>query len=135
MTTGAPSGLSHWFPIAQRVLPEWRYPKTKIVSCDIELVQLLDGQEPPGFQGLIADLELAALRVGGYPCFLRPDLCSAKHDWRDTCFVAEAGRLRAFTRQTAAQGQAPFAMSTPAAAKCATSFHALQVVAGSHTSV
>lgn len=91
--SAGPSRLSHWFPIARRVLPEWRYPKTEIVSCDAELVQLLDGQEPPGFQGLIADLELAALRVGGYPCFLRHDLCSAKHDWRDTCFVAEAGQL------------------------------------------
>lgn len=40
----------------------------------------------------IEALESASSQLG-YPVFMRTDLCSGKHDWKETCFVPKAGDL------------------------------------------
>lgn len=88
-----PSRLSHWFPIVAEALPESRYPKTWIVPAPCDLTCVLDGKEPPCFDTLRFSLDFAARDLGGYPVFLRHDLCSAKHDWAKTCYVPDAESL------------------------------------------
>jgi hypothetical protein len=56
----------------------------------------MDGQEPLCFKHLIVNLEAATLQVGGYPCFLRHDLCSGKHGWVNTCYVPSANRIAGY---------------------------------------
>jgi hypothetical protein len=34
-----------------------------------------------------------AARVVGYPCFLRTDLTSGKHDWKNSCFVPDEASI------------------------------------------
>lgn len=82
------NSLAWWFPkIEAAGLP---VPSTRIVETDVELLALLDGHEPEGFQRFISDLQAAAMQVGGYPFFLRTGHGSGKHDWRETCFVEGA---------------------------------------------
>ena len=39
------------------------------------------------FCNLNVDEVRAAADRTGYPCFLRTDLCSGKHDWKESCFL------------------------------------------------
>jgi len=50
-------------------------------------------------KSLFCDLNSIAEVTGaanslGYPCFLRTDLCSGKHDWKNSCFVQEPSNLQ-----------------------------------------
>ena len=87
--------LSYWFPkLRDAGLP---VPKTEIVEASEaelrELYGLLDG-EPLGGPGksLIGRMREAADRMG-YPCFLRTDHTSGKHEWESTCFIANGGSI------------------------------------------
>jgi len=83
--------LSYWHPRLEG-LPS---PKTRIVrtpgGCD--LVGLLDGERPSGFDAFLTDLSQAALDIGSTPVFLRTGHTSAKHYWTDTCFVDDLDKL------------------------------------------
>lgn len=82
-----PTCLSHWFPILQKTgVP---VPRTEIVRVDQwhDLVNLLDGKKPKGFESLMTRLHGAAMNVGGYPVFLRTGQTSGKHEWEQTCYV------------------------------------------------
>ena len=82
--------LSYWFvKIEAAGLP---VPKTRIVRAEMDLMPLLDGKEPEGFQDFMEDL-WAALAEIGYPAFLRTGHTSAKHEWRDTCYVTSSSQL------------------------------------------
>lgn len=82
--------LAYWFPkIEAAGLP---VPETRIVTTDVELMGLLDGEMPVGFEAFLSDLEKASWNVG-YPCFLRTGHTSGKHDWSDTCYVAGPNHL------------------------------------------
>lgn len=71
-------------------------PRTRLVKTDVELVRILDGETPQGWDGFIADLGRAALTLGvGSPFFLRTGHTSGKHRWQDTCCVDSLADLPA----------------------------------------
>ena len=77
--------LSFWFSkIEDGGLP---VPKTEIVPAPPGIGAVLDGLEPVGWAGFVAELRLAANHVGDFPIFLRTGLASGKHRWERTCFV------------------------------------------------
>ena len=87
--------LSYWFPKIQAAgLPA---PKTKIIKATdaeyIDIYRLLgrQGLKGPGHT-LISRIKSAADEIG-YPCFLRTDHTSGKHDWEKTCYLANPGKL------------------------------------------
>jgi len=81
--------LSYWFPKLQAAgLP---VPRTIIVEAhDAELreiYKLFDGKTPgDAVNPFIERIKSAADEIG-YPCFLRTDHMSAKHEWADTCHL------------------------------------------------
>lgn len=87
----SPTCMSHWWPKIQGLGLD--LPKTVLVKTDVDLVLLLDGQLPAGFDDLVVELQQAAETVGPYPVFLRTGLGSGKHDWSDTCFVPSADQM------------------------------------------
>lgn len=86
------TALSYWFPIIESAgLP---VPKTKILRMPEEVAKeiwgIFDGIEPKGLvQPFFDEIDIAA-NAYGYPCFLRTDLTSGKHFWKDTCFLESA---------------------------------------------
>jgi hypothetical protein len=71
------SSLAYWFPLVSNLgIP---VPKTVVVPSVWE--ELLS----PEF---IAKLDAEAQKLG-YPVFMRTDLSSGKHDWKNTCFVSD----------------------------------------------
>lgn len=83
--------LSHWFPkIEAAGLP---VPNTKIVRTGADLIHLLDGREPAGWDEFITGLHRAVDDIGA-PCFLRTGQGSGKHQWQDTCYLRNAQRLK-----------------------------------------
>lgn len=78
--------LSYWFPklVATGVL----VPRTEIVTTDVELWRMLDGDGTiPGLNEFADQLINAVSAVGGLPAFLRTGHLSGKHDWSTTCYV------------------------------------------------
>lgn len=75
--------LAYWFPpIEAAGLP---VPETMIVDGpDGDLVGLLDGERPRGFDEFLARLEVAVTQIGT-PCFLRTGHTSGKHHWNRCC--------------------------------------------------
>lgn len=84
------NSLAFWFPPLEAAgLP---VPRTEIVTTEVELVSLLDGQLPEGFESFLAELGAAAERIG-FPCFLRTGHGAGKHEWAQTCFLADRASL------------------------------------------
>lgn len=86
MTLRDKACLSYWFPklAATGVL----VPRTEIVTTDVELWRMLDGDgEIPGVKAFAEQLVNAVRVVGGLPAFLRTGHLSGKHDWNTTCYV------------------------------------------------
>jgi hypothetical protein len=82
--------LAYWFPILESSgVP---VPRTKILTTDVALINLLDGEMPAGYDAFMVELR-AACDHFGYPCFLRTGQTSGKHDWDRTCFVADPEKL------------------------------------------
>lgn len=77
--------LASWFP-ALRADPRIPLPWTLIVETDVNLLGLLDGDQPKGFSAFVDELCRAgdAMR---WPCFLRTGHTAGKHDYRYTCHV------------------------------------------------
>lgn len=76
--------MVYWFPLLAAT--GVAMPPTTIIRTDVNLINVLDGQKPAGFDEFIAELRAAA-DAFGYPVFLRTGLTSGKHDWRNTCHV------------------------------------------------
>lgn len=82
--------LSFWYPpIAKAGLP---VPETIIVQREEGLEGLIDGKLPAGWDEFMQALDDAVYRLGP-PVFLRTGHGSAKHDWKDTCFVDDRKTL------------------------------------------
>ena len=84
--------LSFWFPrIEAAGLP---VPKTRIVRAGVDLTAMVDGDALAaggyrrGFNDFLGKLAVAADAMG-YPAFLRTGHTSGKHDWLETCCVAD----------------------------------------------
>jgi len=78
-----PNSLLLWYPKTKNLdIPQ---PRTEIVEVPFNsLVGMMDGKKLPSNYKL--DIILKAEEIG-YPLFLRTDLSSGKHQWKDTCFV------------------------------------------------
>jgi len=78
------TSLSWWWPRLPKSIPT---PRTEILPYGSDdLVDLCDGKTPPGYHELCRRIMLGGDRLG-WPCFLRTDHFSAKHNWKDTCYV------------------------------------------------
>lgn len=79
--------LSFWFPkIAEAGIP---VPKTVIVRTDCRLLQLLGGDNiPDGWHAFALRLHNAAMKLGGYPVFLRTGHTAGKHNWKRSCWLS-----------------------------------------------
>lgn len=95
------TGLSFWFPRLEAAgIP---VPKTILVNMPVEVQRaighIFNGEEGPplsapesvGFFEMLG----AAGRAVGFPCFLRTDHGSGKHQWRNTCAVQDPAAMRA----------------------------------------
>jgi len=71
-----------WFPrIKDLPIPQ---PKTEIILLTDEELKLLIEENVP--QNIVKKVQAVCDKMG-YPCFLRTDLASGKHSWKDSCFV------------------------------------------------
>lgn len=90
------TALSFWFPLIEAAgVP---VPKTKIIemSADAQKAawEVFDGNDPgEAVDPFFAEIAAAAGEMG-YPCFLRTDHTSGKHNWKDTCFLPSADQIR-----------------------------------------
>lgn len=83
------NSLLYWFPKLSNL--SILMPKTVIVPIDRKRVQrVFDGEQLPG---KIEHALHAAAKELGYPLFLRTDLCSAKHNWKNSCYVPNQSEL------------------------------------------
>lgn len=91
------TALSYWFPKIQAAgLP---VPRTTIVqmpkAAQEDVWAAFDGNEGPGGMAAFCDMLRAAMEPMGYPCFLRTDHTSGKHNWNRTCFVTDPAKVGA----------------------------------------
>lgn len=83
--------LSYWYPkLEEACVPT---PKTLWLRTDCELTHLLDGIEPPGLDEFLNNLKLLCRQIG-YPVFMRTGLTSGKHNWENTCYLADEERIK-----------------------------------------
>lgn len=80
--------IAYWFPKLEQV-QGIHVPETRIITTDLQLDMLLDGELPPAYVDFICQLCDAAESIDGYPCFLRTGHTSGKHSWKDTCYVSK----------------------------------------------
>lgn len=86
------TSMNHWLPRIEHLdvpMPKTEIPVTKGIR---DWWGLLDGNDPltEAEKQAIRD---AAVKVGGYPVFMRSDLCSGKHSFERTCFVRNEDAL------------------------------------------
>lgn len=82
--------LSYWLPKLEAAkLP---VPRTILVYAEDDelndVSNILDYKKPEGAANELAKRIKTAADTVGYPCFLRTDHTSGKHDWERTCFIA-----------------------------------------------
>jgi len=78
-----PNSMLLWYPKTKNLnIPQ---PRTEIVEVPFKcLVDMMDSRKLPNNYKL--DIMLAADRIG-FPLFMRTDLSSGKHYWKETCYV------------------------------------------------
>jgi len=79
------NSLCYWFPKIKDL--GIRVPDTEIVEVDWKVcADLLDGiPMPADIEGKLSE----ARHKIGYPCFMRTDLCSGKHEYEQTCYLKD----------------------------------------------
>jgi len=89
-----PNNMRNWFPkvIASGV----PYPETHFVELPAETWgDFINGKPTERTISFVNQLK-ALCCIVGYPCFLRGTMMSAKHSWKDSCFIeSEATNLHA----------------------------------------
>lgn len=82
--------LAYWFPILEKTgVP---VPATIIIETDVDFWPILAGVETPSAVEFLQGLEAKATKHG-YPLFLRTGHTSAKHSWKDSCYVISEDQL------------------------------------------
>ncbi len=88
------NSMLYWYPLIKDLdIPQ---PRTEIVELKasyFELLAILDGEGYEVIESQIEELEEACAKIG-IPVFMRTAYTSGKHDWTDTCYVADASILR-----------------------------------------
>lgn len=84
-----PNCFTHWFPVVARLgIP---HPKSRVIDFPEQLTAMLvNGDEAAGerLDDIVRSIRAFGDEVG-YPLFLKSGLFSGKHEWVNTCFVAE----------------------------------------------
>ena len=83
------SSMKYWYPlVAKLAIPQ---PKTELVDIGSEmLISILDQEMTKDeYDKIVSGIKDAISRVGGCPAFMRTDLMSSKHSWKDTCFLSD----------------------------------------------
>lgn len=86
------TSAAYWYPLIKSAglpVPETifvHYPFTT-GHGNSELWHLLDGEKPQGYEWFKQSLHNAVVELGGYPAFIRTEMSSDKHDWKNSCFV------------------------------------------------
>jgi hypothetical protein len=78
------NSLSYWFPKLQSI--DVPVPRTKIIKTDVDFGPLLDGEEAGGAHEFLEGIKEEASNFG-LPLFLRTGHTSAKHSWKNSCYV------------------------------------------------
>lgn len=91
------TALSYWFPnLVAAGLP---VPRTTIIqmpkAAQEDIWDAFDGKEGSGGMAAFCDTLRAAMEPMGFPCFLRTDHTSGKHNWKRTCFVTDSAKVGA----------------------------------------
>ena len=81
--------MSYWYPRICDVVP---CPETEIITTQIDLVELLDGNNPSGMDNFVNQLKTAINKIG-LPIFLRTGQTSAKHSWSKSCCIIDTDNL------------------------------------------
>lgn len=66
------NSMCYWYPRASNL----GVPTPTTLFCDLDSVSVAYFAKQLGF-----------------PCFLRTDLCSGKHDWKDSCFIPDEASI------------------------------------------
>ena len=95
-----PTRLTYWFPRLQSGIA-FLLPRTEIIQpfSTLMVIAAVEDREADAsrlFSILIERVKRAGDRLG-WPCFLRTDMTSSKHSWRDTCFL-ESGDVNLIGR-------------------------------------
>ena len=81
------TALSYWFP--KLVAADLPVPETAPIPMPAraqeDIWRIFDGKEMTGAAQPFFDTVKSVADLIGYPCFLRTDHTSAKHDWERTC--------------------------------------------------
>ncbi len=90
------SSMCSWWPKVEK-LEGIPMPKTWIISCSTieysDWVALIDGKENK-LTDILYNLVKEKCDEFGYPCFVRTDQASAKHDWENSCYISSPEVLR-----------------------------------------
>lgn len=78
------NSLSYWFPKLQSI--DVPVPRTKIIKTDVDFWPWLDGEPAKGAYEFLARIK-EDVSVFGLPLFLRTGHTSAKHSWKNSCYV------------------------------------------------
>lgn len=77
------NSMLYWWPLA--ALTDVPRPETIIIWTGIHpLMNMLDGKPLPDH---LKDFITIGAKKLGYPLFIRTDLASGKHNWKETCYV------------------------------------------------
>lgn len=78
------TSLAYWYPVIEKIAPT---PKTIIIPCNrFEIIGAVEGEKLD--RNFTSSLVSKADEIG-YPLFMRTDLSSGKHDWKNTCYVKD----------------------------------------------
>ena len=85
------NALSYWFPILLKAI-DVPVPRTKIIKTDVDFWPLFDGHPAEEAKEFLANLQIEVSNFG-LPLFLRTGHTSAKHSWKDSCYVKSVEEL------------------------------------------
>jgi hypothetical protein len=92
-----PNSMVIWWPaVLQSGVPG---PRTELVRCpepgmlDEWAFAMMDHKPAPAGWLEFMERLMSAVQWVGLPCFIRTDLASSKHEWRDTCLLESESRL------------------------------------------
>jgi hypothetical protein len=82
--------FTHWFPAVQAL--GIRHPRSEVIPFPDRLTGHILNEEfgviDAELRAIVASIRAFGAEVG-YPLFIKNSLFSGKHDWVDTCFIAE----------------------------------------------
>ena len=84
--------LGYWFPKLKAAGLPVPFTSKPIVTVKQACIEVIDELEPNAVLKLVEAIKVEADKIG-YPCFLRTDYTSGKHDWKDSCFIASPDNI------------------------------------------